>query len=111
MQTRGVRTNLVGRIDLSAYAVADERRALVGHRSGRLGVSSEWAWGVPRGGGYMPRGGGYMPRGSRCCHVAAVGPSGAPFTALCFYVLPSFLPSLPGWCRHADLRIKFPPGL
>ena len=44
MQTRGVRTNLVGRIDLSAYAVADERRALVGHRSGRLGVSSEWAW-------------------------------------------------------------------
>ena len=65
--------------------------------------------GVPRGGGYMPRGGGYMPRGSRCCHVAAVGPSGAPFTALCFYVLGAFLPSLPGWCRHADPRIKSPP--
>ena len=60
--------------------------------------------------GGVPRGGGYMPRGSRCCHVAAVGPSGAPFTALCFYVLGAFLPSLPGWCRDAHPLIKTWPG-
>ena len=41
MQT-GVRTNLVGRIDLSAYAVAVERRALVGHRSGWRAREKRW---------------------------------------------------------------------
>ena len=30
---------------------------------------------------------------------------------LCFYVLRAFLPSLPGWCRHADPGIKTPPGV
>ena len=28
---------------------------------------------------------------------------------LCFYVLGAFLPSLPGWCRDADHKIKTPP--
>ena len=32
-----------------------------------------------------------------------------PILTLCFYVLGAFLPSLPGWCRHADLRIETPP--
>ena len=103
MQT-GVRTNLVGRIDLSVYAVADERRALVGHRSGRLvgvnvvmgGVPRGGGY-MPRGGGYMPRGGGYMPRGSRCCHVAAVGPSEPRLRHYVFMCLaPSFLRSRGG---------------
>ena len=30
--------------------------------------------------------------------------------ALCFYVLGAFLPSIPGWCRHADPGIKTEPG-
>ena len=53
------------------------------------------------------------PLHAPCPRHPASLPETAPYAfymRLCFYVIPSFLPSLPAGCRDADLPIKSPPG-
>ena len=45
----------------------------------------------------------------RYVRYTTVGALCAAIVPLCFYVLGAFLPSLPGWCRDADLLIKTSP--
>ena len=49
------------------------------------------------------------PLHDRYVRYTTVGALGAAIVPLCFYVLPAFLPSVPGRARNAHPLIKTPP--